>query len=425
MTSRRALVSGAILALALVITSIGGAVSSPAPTPVGLTAPDVAYTQNFDTLVSTGSSNALPTGWGLSEAGTSAANDGKYTAGTGSGTGGDTYSFGAASSTERALGTLLSGTLTPTIGAAFTNNTGGTITSIDVAYRGSSGASARPSRRPARLPVQPQRDRPDDREPGPTSTRSTSRPPFSPRPARWTATRTPPPSPRRSRGLAIPAGQTFWIRWNDFNASGADDGLAVDDFSLTPHTGVPNALPSITCGSTLTTQQGTPASRQISASDTDGDGHLDHRRLRHAGERCGLVLAHGPRAGGVGRRHRDRDAERRRHRLRPAATPRRSRQRTTTRRRRARRASSRVTVTAPPVTLDDRRGAGIGAGRRRRRDVRVAVRRPDRSPSAASSPSARAKARTTASTSRTRRRPPTPIRTAPTASSSSWAASRR
>jgi len=35
-------------------------------------------------------------------------------------------------------------------------------------------------------------------------------------------------------GLSIPNGATFWIRWNDTDATGADDGLAVDDFSLTP-----------------------------------------------------------------------------------------------------------------------------------------------------------------------------------------------
>ena len=40
-------------------------------------------------------------------------------------------------------------------------------------------------------------------------------------------------------GLAIPDGATFWIRWNDLNASGADDGLAVDNFSLTPQGGAP------------------------------------------------------------------------------------------------------------------------------------------------------------------------------------------
>jgi hypothetical protein len=34
--------------------------------------------------------------------------------------------------------------------------------------------------------------------------------------------------------INIPNGADFWIRWTDFDASGADDGLAVDDFSLTP-----------------------------------------------------------------------------------------------------------------------------------------------------------------------------------------------
>jgi hypothetical protein len=35
-------------------------------------------------------------------------------------------------------------------------------------------------------------------------------------------------------GLNIPDGTTFWIKWADFNAVLADDGLAVDDFSITP-----------------------------------------------------------------------------------------------------------------------------------------------------------------------------------------------
>ena len=148
MTRRRALVSGAILALALAITGIGAATSSPPPSPVALTTPDVAYTQNFDALASTGTSNVLPPGWQLSEAGTSATNDGSYAAGTGSGTGGNTYSFGARQHRARAGG-LLSGTLNPTFGAAFTNSTGATITSLDVAYTGEEwrlGAASRADR---------------------------------------------------------------------------------------------------------------------------------------------------------------------------------------------------------------------------------------------------------------------------------------
>src|SRR5205085_68916 len=40
-------------------------------------------------------------------------------------------------------------------------------------------------------------------------------------------------------GLSIPNGASFFIRWTDTDATGADDGLAVDDFSLTPN---PNSL---------------------------------------------------------------------------------------------------------------------------------------------------------------------------------------
>src|SRR6185436_1444018 len=71
------------------------------------------------------------------------------TAGTGSGNTGDTYSFGATSNAERALGGLQSGSLNPTIGAAFTNNTGGTITSLAIDYTGEQwrlGATGRADR---------------------------------------------------------------------------------------------------------------------------------------------------------------------------------------------------------------------------------------------------------------------------------------
>ena len=54
-------------------------------------------------------------------------------------------------------------------------------------------------------------------------------------------------------GLTIQSGATFWIRWTDFNATGADDGLVVDDFSLVAQgsgggaspTGVGTATPPI------------------------------------------------------------------------------------------------------------------------------------------------------------------------------------
>ncbi|AMY08736.1 Endonuclease/Exonuclease/phosphatase family protein [Luteitalea pratensis] len=47
-------------------------------------------------------------------------------------------------------------------------------------------------------------------------------------------------------GLSIPDGASFWVRWADSDLiPGADDGLSVDDFSLTP-SGPPPALPTLT-----------------------------------------------------------------------------------------------------------------------------------------------------------------------------------
>src|SRR6185437_9535195 len=72
-------------------------------------------------------------------------------------------------------------------------------------------------------------------------------------------------------GLSLPAGQSVWIRWSDFNASGSDDGLAVDGFSLTARASA--NLPVVAqCGSGVSTTQGTAASTTVTA--TDGDGRV-------------------------------------------------------------------------------------------------------------------------------------------------------
>ena len=104
---------------------------------IGLTSLGMAYTQDFNTLANTGTTNNLTiNGWFLDETGSSTRNNGQYAAGTGSDNAGDAYSFGASGSAERAYGTLRSGTLNPTMGAQFTNNTGSTVTALDVSYVG-------------------------------------------------------------------------------------------------------------------------------------------------------------------------------------------------------------------------------------------------------------------------------------------------
>ncbi|HEV8692654.1 MAG TPA: hypothetical protein VGQ93_00485, partial [Lysobacter sp.] len=109
--------------------------------------------QGFDLLAQTGTDNALPaygsSNWYLSESGDGVRNDGKYAADDGTGGAGDTYSYGQAGSSDRALGTLRDDSLNSTFGACFVNRTSGTITSLEIVYTGEqwrSGASGRTDR---------------------------------------------------------------------------------------------------------------------------------------------------------------------------------------------------------------------------------------------------------------------------------------
>ncbi len=196
---------------------------------------DSPYTQDFNTLATTGTSSTVPNGWEFSEAGTNA--NGLYAAGTGSSNAGDTYSFGAAGSTERAFGGLFSGSLTPTIGAEFTNGTGSEITTLDLAYTGEQwrlGTSSRADRIDFQYSLDATSlttgawtdvDALDFETPNQSGT-------VGLRDGNATANRT--GVAGSISGLSVPAGDTVWIRWTDVNATGSDDGLAVDDFSLTP-----------------------------------------------------------------------------------------------------------------------------------------------------------------------------------------------
>ena len=202
-------------------------------TPVSLTTIGATYLQDFNTLASTSTSSTTPVGWGFVETGTSA--NTIYTAGTGSSTTGDTYSFGATSSTERAFGGLQSGSVNPTVGSAFTNNTGITITSLGISYIGEQwrlGALGRIDR----LDFQYSTDATSLSTGTWTDINSldftapTTGPTTGALDGNAVANRTSIGSV--ITGLSIPNGATFFIRWNDFNATGADDGLGVDDFSL-------------------------------------------------------------------------------------------------------------------------------------------------------------------------------------------------
>ncbi len=210
------------------------------PPTVSLTALGTSACENFNALASTGTSSTTPNGWTFSESGTSA--NTTYTAGTGSSTTGDTYSFGATSSSERAFGELTTGSLNSTIGASFTNNTGQTITSLAISYTGEQwrlGALNRTDR----LDFQYSTDATSLANGTWTDvnaldfTAPVQGPTTGALDGNASANRT--SINATITGLNIANAATFWIRWSSIDAASSDDGLAIDDFCLTPQ-GVPN-----------------------------------------------------------------------------------------------------------------------------------------------------------------------------------------
>lgn len=196
------------------------------------------YSQNFDTLANTAGSttnSSLPAGWLIAETGGGARDNELYAVDAGGSNTGDTYSYGAAANSERALGGLRSGTLIPVFGACFSNGTGGALSGFDVAYTGEQWRLGTISRTD-RLDFQYSLDATslttgtwidvntlDFTTPNTTGTVGT-------RDGNAAANRTAVSATVGS--ISIPSGDTFCVRWNDLDATSSDDGLAVDDFAI-------------------------------------------------------------------------------------------------------------------------------------------------------------------------------------------------
>ncbi|AQG79373.1 endonuclease/exonuclease/phosphatase family protein [Spirosoma montaniterrae] len=208
------------------------------------------YSESFNTLATSGTANtSLPTGWTLVETGTNA--NGQYRVGTGSNNAGDTYSFGLDGNNERAFGGLRSGSLVPLIGASFTNNTGGIITSITINYTGEQWRLGTASRGAAdRLDFQYSLNA-TSLSAG-TYTDVDALDFITPNLAGTVGARDGNDAANRTAvsntitGLSIQPGATFWIRFTDFDVTNSDDGLSVDDFSLTTNGTTPEPVATIT-----------------------------------------------------------------------------------------------------------------------------------------------------------------------------------
>lgn len=229
-----------------------------------------AYGQDFDTLANTPGSTTnatLPLGWDLLEGGGGARDNELYAADNGFSGTGDTYSYGTSFSTDRAFGALRSGTLVPTNGASFTNNTGVTIGALQISYMGEMWRAGVLNRNAAdRIDFQLSTNATslttgtwtdyDSLDYSSTSINTTLGAHDGNNPAFRT------PVGATITGLSIINGATFWIRWTDFDIASSDDGLAVDDFSLTPLD--VDAAPSVSATSPLAGATGVLVGSDIS-----------------------------------------------------------------------------------------------------------------------------------------------------------------
>lgn len=231
------------------------------------------YTSNFDTLPSTGSTATfvLPagtvtqvpglTGWygtKLSGTGTTAMN---MVADNGNGNSGALYSYGATSSTERALGSLASGSNIGAFGAWFTNNSGNLFTSITLSFTSefwrsstvaqniltfsygfdTNGVSSSDFLTSASMIAEPMLN-----VVGPAATGTNGalngNDPANQVPVSFTIS-----------NINWYNGASLFIRWTDANDGGNDAGLAIDNLTLVGVTGTSSDTLYWQAGSWLTT----------------------------------------------------------------------------------------------------------------------------------------------------------------------------
>lgn len=222
----------------------------PAAAQVSLNALGTPATQNFDTLPTTGSitwtDNSTLAGWYLARTGTPVAPF-AVAASNGSSTAGSFFSYGTGTAADRALGSQGSNATSDQFyGVRLKNNTGSTITSLDVSYVGEqwrNGGNTSTQSLTFSYVVGPS-PLTDLTSAGTAVPSLDFASPVTGATAaaldgNAIANRT--PISATISGLNIPSGSEVMLRWKDINDPGNDHGLAIDDFSVTPHGSAPAA----------------------------------------------------------------------------------------------------------------------------------------------------------------------------------------
>lgn len=209
----------------------------------------VPAVQSFDTLASAGNASTLPGGWFLFES----SGNTEYTADNGGANSGTTYSYGSTGSSERAFGSIRSGSNQPRIGARLVNNTGGSLNELLIQFTGEqwrvgTGAAV------DRLDFEYSFDAANLNSGAWTAFDGLD---FTSRVSAPTASALNGNAPENRLAVSatlplsapLAAGATLWIRWVDADAPTNDDGLAIDDFSVglavdNPPTLLPSSTPA-------------------------------------------------------------------------------------------------------------------------------------------------------------------------------------
>jgi PEP-CTERM motif len=236
----------------LVLLSASGVAALSAQAQVSLTG--TAYTQNFDNLATSGTANVWTdnstlTGWYASQAGGSVTTfPGTYRAGDGSVNTGALYSFGTGTSTDRALGSVSSGTPgTLAYGVRLQNNTGSTIGNLTLSYTGEQWRmGGNPTAQSLAFSYQVSSSAITSSDAANTQTWTSyaslsftgpvTGPATSPVPLDGNATANRVPITVTLTGITLDPGQEIFLRWVDVNDSGNDHGYGIDDltFSYAP-----------------------------------------------------------------------------------------------------------------------------------------------------------------------------------------------
>jgi len=230
---------------------------------IPITSGNLTYSQDFNSLtrsttaenwtdnIATTSVNDSPrviglVGWYVGNFGTTAVTP-QIRAGTGSSATGSFYSFGSTSDPDRALGTLptdstASGSMR--IGARFVNNSGGPLTGFSFSYDGEQWRNAAVTNVNnqyvvAYLVVPAGSGSLNSGSYSANITSATFNTPFDGTGSSSGAALNGNDSANRVAGLSgtvtgisIADGEEIWLRWWDSNSSGADQGIAIDNFAI-------------------------------------------------------------------------------------------------------------------------------------------------------------------------------------------------